>query len=248
MHLRRLAIPVIVLGGFALTSCGFPETTAEAVKRCDTMPDPISCINGKIIGDTAQNAVIGGILGATTGAAVAIALHNPTAAVKFAAAGGATAAAGAGLATYYIEHQNADALQDIQARNRQLTTELQVYGERDRMLKSAFNDTKLQLAAITTVTELQRKLLQDEISANKHFAEQNAAVLSALNTALDEFKRAVTLKYGQIPSTLDAQLKEFTGIAGQLPSYEDEAHTRAEELEQQLKHLQGGGHYDQQAG
>ncbi len=219
-NLRRLGIAVLALGGSTLASCEVPETTVRASERCSAEADSVECMNRKIIGDTGRNALVGGIIGAAAGTAIGIATHNPHT-VAIGAASAVTTAGVAGIATYYIEHTEANALQDIVARNRQLSIEIQVYETKNSQLERDAQTINLQMRNAQSTSDAEIKSLRDELKYRRKFIEQLTQAISALEEQLRDFKLAVNAKFKNLPDEISDKIAENTKFIAKLQSIRD---------------------------
>jgi hypothetical protein len=157
---------------------GRPMTTDE----CVLLENPTArydCLDKKIIGDTFSNAFLGGFFGAAIGGGIGFALGGPHGAARGALAGGLGGGSTAALLTYYIEHRDANALEDIRAYNRQLARYVEFY--------------KMEAARANRTT-----------AENRAFNERIDKSVAALQIRLDLFDRA-TRKAGVHTPEVEAE-------------------------------------------
>jgi hypothetical protein len=125
----RISTLVAVTSALCLFGCIRPLTNDECLLQSPASTR-LDCLDKKIAGDTMKNALVGGIIGAAAGAGIGFAIGGPQMAGKvllYSAAGGVGGAVIGGAATYYVEHREADALQDVIARNATLAEYVRYY-------------------------------------------------------------------------------------------------------------------------
>jgi uncharacterized protein YcfJ len=190
MLVRPCARAATVLVAVTLVACTRPLTLEE----CQQRSDALNCMDNTVLFHTAQNAVVGGIIGAAVGGGIGYAVGGPVGATRGAIAGAVGGGAVGGAITYYVEHREANALADINARNRKLDEFLRAYQDENKKLQDQAGTLQTQLAQATTEgaqLEQLRIQLKTEREANQAFLQRVNAATSSIEAERQQFIAAV---------------------------------------------------------
>lgn len=197
--------------------------------------DPVGCMNDKIMSDVGRNALAGGIIGAAAGGAIGLATRNPRVAIGAAAGLAAVGAGGAGLATYYLEHREADALQDIEASNRKLREELIVFERRNSELQANYVRLNQEVRASGgKISELAQQLKHAQFE-NDRFSRQAGQAFDTVRVALDDYTTAVLRKDGLISTRIRAEIDEYMRSRDVIAKDRDESGDRKAKINSLLE-------------
>ena len=213
---------VAVFGLLGLSGCFRPETIDECQSK-GTEDAQQSCIDNQILGNAGTNAALGGAGGALLGGGIGFFAGGPRGALIGTIAGGVTGAAGAGLITYYVEHQQADAYEDITARNRQL----------QMVLELSQQETERADAAAQSASAGET-MLNNELSETRRKISQDGHIIEVLSEQLDTFKKAVELKYADVPQDISEKIEEQKQTIEQLEATQTQDTARLAFLQNQL--------------
>jgi chromosome segregation ATPase len=133
--------------------------------------------------------------------------------------GGLVGAASAGVATYYIEHHEADALQDVTARNRQLAEALAVYDSRYKHLDGEVAELRQRVSQYAEISDQQSVMFKDVLTKQRVFEQQISEAVGTLTSQLADFRSAVIAKFDAIPPEIAHEIEVYSASIGQLKTF-----------------------------
>jgi uncharacterized protein YcfJ len=190
MLVRPCARAVAVFVAVMLVACTRPLTLEE----CQQRSDALDCMDNTVLIHTAQNAVVGGIIGAAVGGGIGYAVGGPVGAARGAVAGAVGGGTVGGLVTYYVEHREANALADLDARNRKLAQYLQVYQTENDKLQDRARVVQAQLSQASSddaqLEQLKKEIQADHVT-NQAFLQRVTVAVSSIEAERQQFKAAI---------------------------------------------------------
>jgi len=190
-----------------------------------------TCRDNKIKLDTGKNAVVGGIIGAAVGGGIGYAFGGPRGAVRGALGGAAAGAVGSALVTYYVEHQEADALADIEARNALLNEALESYQHENvslvanaRVLEAKIVEAKKDRSEFRKITDELKAGYETEAA----FSQRLLTLVTALQSQLKDYKAAVNYKYHSIPPKIGFEIQRNEEVINSTEAIQKAAEKRQE--------------------
>ena len=202
----------------SLPGCFRPETMAECQQRSSDSARR-DCIDSNIRRDTVGGVATGAAVGAIIGAAAGGIIGRGRGALIGGVGGGLTGGVAGGVITYYVDHREADALEDIFASNRKL----EVLAENYREQNSALGQT---LQQSSQSAERQRE-------ENEREVERLQTTINNLKIGRENYEKAVRLRYqGQIPEEIREQLRNNDMQIASLTHDRDDAYERIRQLDE----------------